>query len=287
MSNATQINELGVRINFPEWARFNLDFLTAEGVVLFQYLAFHSASNAWWTHSIRAIENELGIKRKRLETLTDLLKEKGILETQIVDGPNKIKITAYRVNFSNLTKLETLKLIYRDIDKDGKPIDLTETLNGWKKLAQTQPKTGKTAYAERQEKTRLSYVKPFVHELQQLHQDRQRIINNSIKEGKRSIGFLTFSPKQVGKVRKAIEYIKNYNGYTEAEANRMIRNAFLAFCDQLIKVQLGRESDLLHEDLKSPIDYFLAYQSSEESEGQGYGNIYTFSNYFASVYQGG
>lgn len=284
MNNRVNVSDLGVHINFPTWEKFNLDFLTNDGVVLFQYLVFHCQNNAEWTHSDEAIKEELGLKRSRLSALRKKFIEAGILETRIVENQYKNKVTAYRLNFTALSKPEKIRLIYRQKTLKGQPVDFGAFSSAFKSLAQHQPKLGSTPAKVAKASANQSAVEPFAQQLEKLFVDRQTRYNQKKKEGEaKSVGTLKFSPAHLKKLANALNHFSD---------RQYISNAFIAFSDALLELKTGSHTTgLLSENPRSPLSYFLSYsnkfQASEEEGHEvsgSYAIIYRFGEYYTGHY---
>lgn len=289
MSDTVKIADLGIQINFPAWERFNLEELTNDGVVLFQYLAFHCQNIIEWTHSDSDILAELGIKRSRLATLRDKLSGMGILETRVTLNQYDNKITAYRLLYAEIAKPENLKLLYREVTPSGSIVDLVEYSRLYKQLAAAQPKKGiKPGSKNASQSTSQQWAaKTFASHLEQVYAGRVAMMNRSRKAGDKKIpGTVKFSPKHIQSLSNVLRHFDNDKEYIE--------NAFTAFADTLLSQILGQSSEMLTVVPRSPLNYFLSYsnkvtsdEDESEADGQKYAVIYKFGEYFAARYTQG
>ncbi len=279
MSNTVKISTLGIQINFPTWQTFNLNNLTNDGVVLFQYLVFHCENVVEWTHSDNDLLFELGLKRTRLTTLRNKFKAMGILETRIIRNQYDNKITAYRLDFAEVAKPEKLNLIYRNEDQKGQPINLAELSQAYKVLASKHPKKAtkkdqsNATISERQQVGVSSSTKNFANVLEELFTDRRKEYIKALRSGQRTpVGQIRFSPTQLKNLEKAVRALdQNY-----------IRNGFLAYCDTLNETYNGKYSELLPNKPRNMLSYFLVFKSNSSEDS--YPTIRSFSEYYTTNY---
>lgn len=279
MADGTNIHLAGVQINFKTWERFNLENLTNDGVVLFQYLVFHCQSNAEWTHSDNGLRAELGIKRSRLTTLRREFESWGILTTRIVKDRNDNDIRAYRLNFLELSKVSILKALYREHSPSGEPYNLNEYAEVYKALSANQPKLG--GNKSKVEHQKESEIKKLAAELKEEFDSRRKDFNaQQAKSKKRTAsGTIVFSPTHLKKLANAVRAIGN---------KEYIKSAFTAYCDTLNQKATnsdGKDTELLMPSFpRSPLNYFLSYSTGEVGGTESYNVIYAFGEYFAGHY---
>ena len=283
MADNTNIHEAGVQINFRTWERFNLENLTNDGVVLFQYLVFHCRSNAQWTHSDNGLRAELGIKRSRLTKLRREFESWGILDTRIVKDRNDNDIRAYRLNFSELAKPSVLKRIYREQSPLDEPYDLSGYARIYEALAVNQPKLG--AGKTKVEQLKESEIKEFAAQLKQLFDKRRALHNKNVEKGefnrtKRfAEGSIVFSPKHIKQLAGAVQAIGD---------KEYIQQAFMSYCDAINFKVSGFDhpgfNKLLPEAPRSPLSYFLSYSTGGVRGTQGYSVIHSFGDFYTGNY---
>lgn len=284
MSNSVNIHPLGIQINFPTWEKFNLDNLTNDGVVLFQYLVHHCRHNPEWTHSDNDLHEELGLKRTRLTTLRKKFIDAGILQTRIIRNQYDNKITAYRLNFAEIAKLEKLKLIYREKTPKGEPINLSEYSKLYKALGDAQPKVGVVPGSNSRKQTPDQWqAKQFATRLENVFSQRRTKFNQNRKPNeKQATGTIKFSPKHIQKLANALRHFQD---------QEYIENSFIAFVDILNWRVVGSHSPMLPENPRSPLNYFLSYSNQVGSEnfdestvGNSFAVIYSFGEYYTANY---
>lgn len=281
MADSTNIHQAGVQINFKSWERFDLESLTNDGVVLFQYLVFHCQSNAEWTHSDNDLRAELGIKRSRITALRAKFTEMGILDTRIVKDRNDIR--AYRLNFTELAKLPVLRQIYRQSSAAGDPYNLSEYAEVFKAIAANQPKLGAAAAKSKVEQAKLSEIKQLADRMKATFDSRRKDFNAEVsksKEGRVRVGTTEFSPSHLRKLKNAVHSIGN---------KEFIHSAFIAYCDIVNeagsrKSRRGNHEALLPETPRGLLNYFLSYSTGEVGGVSSFNVIYTFGEYFTAQY---
>ncbi|MFC5410728.1 hypothetical protein ACFPMF_15505 [Larkinella bovis] len=287
MSDKVKISDLSIQINFPAWERFNLEALTNDGVVLFQYLVFHCQNVAEWTHSDNDIKLELGIKRSRLNTLRDKFLKMGILETRVTLNQYDNKITAYRLLYSEIAKPDNLKKIYREKTPSGIAIDLAGYSRLYRQLVQDQPAGGakpkpKSAYQQTSDQYK---AQVFAIKLEELYASRLEHFNSKQGAGKKIAGAVKFSPKHIQSLANVIRHFDN---------DEYVRNAFVAFIDELFAKMVGGSPEILTTLPRSPLNYFLSYSNKVTNEdeggdfaGQKYAMIWRFGDFYAARYTKG
>ena len=294
MSDGINLHQIGVQTNFKIWERFNLDVLSADGAKLFEYLIFHCQHHAEWTHSDKNLEYELGIGRRRLEALRTLFTELGILQTRIVRDPSDNRIRAYRINFTQLTKLATLQQLYRHQDTKGHPIDLNLYAQVYKKLAALQPanpvpNARNTAQRPVGTNHDEESVKAIADKLVTVFDQRRAYYNEEMKAtstGKTfqlAVGTVKFGSKHRRRLTSALQVIGDV---------KYIQDAFFAFCDTLNALTNSPTTEqrfLLPESPRDPLAYFFGSPTTRNgspSTYQEFSVIHSFGNFFAAQYRG-
>ena len=292
MSDTANIHLAGVQINFKSWSLFNLELLSSDGVVFFQYLAYHCQNVIEWTHSDKNLEHELGIGRRRLEALRKLFIEKGFLQTYITRDSNDNRIRAYRINYMELAKSNVLKQIYREQDDKGQPVNFATYIQIYQQIAASQPKAGTTKRERQIETIRANRVRTLAERLEILFDNRREVYIKKIRE-KKATGETSLR-EPVGSIKFAPRHIKNLtNALKNIQDEEFIYNAFMVYCDLLNAHQnspTAQERLLLPQTPRDPLAYFLSYStginssSSDMSDGQGYQTIHMCGNYHGAHY---
>ncbi|KAA9356870.1 MULTISPECIES: hypothetical protein [Larkinella] len=284
MNDTVKIADLGIQINFPSWEKFNLDDLTNDHVVLFQYLVFHCRSTGEWTHSDPAIEKELGIREQRLKTVRNYFINSGILKTRIVRNSSNNRVTSYRLNFAELATPEKLKLFYREKTPTGKGIDLNRLADQYgiiaKQLAKLSTTESPLENSENQQGAEQKGAKALAKILEELYIKQRNWYNTCHTELRTKVkGMVKFSPAQVQNLEEAMRHF---------EDDEFIHNAFHAYAYTAIHVILGNEHELLPQKPRDVISYFLRnLKNNSEGVANNFDVIYRFGNYAVTHFRHG